>query len=57
MHRQVEYVHPQWNKKGKLSNPSAEVMAQILGYMGMEMKKTDGNQLPKSVTEKWDHKG
>ena len=46
-------------KRGKSTNPSTEVVAQILGHMGIEMKKhkIDGNQLPKSVTEKWNHTG
>ena len=49
-------------KKRKWDNPSTEVMAQILGNMGikMEIKKqnTDGNQLTKAgTTEKWDNNG
>ena len=52
-------IHTSTSEKKRNSHQdisSSEVMAQILGHMGLQMKRsrTDGNQLPKSVsTEKW----
>ena len=47
----MEYVHPlQGKREIYKDNPSTKVMTQILEHMEMELKKIDGNQLPKSET-------